>query len=973
MNDLFNTARLFGHSLLDHERKKGKITDEVVKNVIQKIKAIDIVPGEKLDADLLFDVLSAECSILKGEMTELISEDVEPWLNDEKANISFDLWNRYKLYMKDNDPSFPITDLDDFTDKILDKCINPKKQGSWDRRGMVVGHVQSGKTSNYVGLINKATDAGYKVIIVIAGTISSLRRQTQERIDSGYIGRNNSAFIREKENRVIGVGINRFNNSQKPVPEIYGFTSSYYKNGDEGDFSQSIANTLNIPIGKNPVVFVIKKNKSILENLIDWFSKDDNAKFIDGTPKLFNVPALIIDDEADAASVNASRDINNIKTINRLIRTLLNVFDQNTFIGYTATPYANLFISQEYDKDAITEIKKKQYKIGEDLFPRDFIINIKAPSNYIGAAKIFGYEHANPEQTKEPLDIFRPIDSFNGYDCENNPIYNGDYDPPFFKTINKDNKDNLPEFLPPSLERAIKSFILTCAIRRVRGQENKHNSMLVHVALLVKWIDKVARLVSEKTKVYQDAIESEDETLYKELKEIYETDILPTTRNVIENLDYTDIRIKEHNWDDIKKELKSAALKIDVRSVHGTRSTTNLEYHNIQEIDYGRYEKEGKSLSVIAVGGSRLSRGITLEGLSVSYYIRTTRMYDSLMQMGRWFGYRPGYVDLCRLYTTNQIFEWFNHITMATEEMRNDFDEMTATHQRPKDFRLKVRNHHGLLTITSLNKLYFSEDIEISFSGENPQTYCLLRTKSAIENNFNALKKLINGIGFPSIENRKLLKGKTRHLLYQNVEVDAICEFIDSYQIEQPSINNATLSDYIKTQAKNNSIKEWSICIVGNTDEKVFIDYSGNTLQKDRVPNKELKIYELEYNGEVVKMGCSIRNQLLGKRNSEKYLISKNQIDQTGDRQVDLSIQSKDYKEIKQRRAIEKKGLLLIYALDEIGTFFEEKYGFPIIGYSIHFPKIEDEEKVSYKVTKKYLDFEEELMFDDDNHEIENE
>ena len=139
-----------------------------------------------------------------------------------------------------------------------------------------------------------------------------------------------------------------------------------------------------------------------------------------------------------------------------------------------------------------------------------------------------------------------------------------------------------------------------------------------------------------------------------------------------------------------------------------------MEYHNIQEIDYSRYEKEGKSLYIIAVGGSRLSRGITLEGLSVSYYIRTTRMYDSLMQMGRWFGYRPGYVDLCRLFTTNQIFEWFNHITMATEEMRNDFDEMTALHQRPKDFRLKVRNHHGLMTITSLAKLHFSQNIEIS-------------------------------------------------------------------------------------------------------------------------------------------------------------------------------------------------------------------------------------------------------------------
>lgn len=938
---LLQSARAIAHTLL--QVNQGEITDEVLLSVIEKASAINIVEGQTFDKRELFEILRADFSIGKGEIT-ILSEDVEPWLNNEKANINFELWNRYKLYMAKNDPSFPINDLDDFTDKILDKCVNPKKSGSWDRRGMVVGHVQSGKTSNYVGLINKATDAGYKVIIIIAGTISSLRRQTQERIDSGYIGRNSSAFIREKENKIVGVG------NYTVGTDIYSLTSAYYKSGDEGDFSQAVANRLNIPIGKNPVVFVIKKNKSILENLIDWFSKDVNAKIVDGTPKLFHVPALIIDDEADSASVNASRDINDIKTINRLIRTLLNIFNQNTFVGYTATPYANLFISQEYNEENTTVVKNKTYKIGEDLFPRDFIINIKAPTNYIGAAKIFGYENVKPELTNEPLDIFREIN---------------DFDPPFFRTINRENKDILPEYLPPTLEHAIKSFILTCAIRRVRGHENKHNSMLVHVALLVRWIDRVAYLVNEKTKEYKNAIQSEDETLLNELKELYVTDFLPTTRNVLDNLDYTDIRIKEHKWNEVKKELKNAVLKIDVRSVHGTRSTTNLEYHNIEEIDYKRYEN---GLSVIAVGGSRLSRGITLEGLSVSYYIRTTRMYDSLMQMGRWFGYRPGYVDLCRLYTTNQIFEWFNHITMATEEMRNDFDEMTATHQRPKDFRLKVRNHHGLLTITSLNKLYFSEDIEISFSGENPQTYCLLKTKSAIENNFNALKKLISTIGFPTKENRIAIKGKTRYLFYPNTNVDALCSFIDSFKIEQPSINNATLSDYIKTQAKGNKIKEWSICIVSNSDERVFIDYKGNTTRNERQANEDVSKYDLQHNNEIITLSCSVRNQQIG-RGSEFYLISKNQIDSTSDRQIDLSVKRETPSEVKKQRATEKKGLLLIYALDERGTP-NVNNEIPIVGYSLHFPRIDDETKVSYKASIQ-KGFDEEVMTDDDNPETE--
>lgn len=939
---LLQSARAFAHTLLSHHQ--GQITDEVLLTAIEKISAINIVEGQTYDKQELFEILRADYSVGKGEIT-ILSDDIEPWLNDEKANINPELWNRYKLYMSKNDPSFPVNDLDDFTDKILDKCVNPKKQGSWDRRGMVVGHVQSGKTSNYVGLINKATDAGYKVIIIIAGTISSLRRQTQERIDSGYVGRSSSDFLERKLNNIVGVGKYSVN------AEIYPLTSSYYVKGDEGDFNQKAR----IPIGKNPVVLVIKKNKSILEKLIDWFSKDVNAKDVDGTPKLFDVPALIIDDEADAASVNASRDINDIKTINRLIRTLLNIFNQNTFIGYTATPYANLFISQDYNEEQTTVVKNKTYKIGEDLFPRDFIINIKAPTNYIGAAKIFGYENVNPELTKEPLDIFREID---------------DYDPPFFRTINRENKDILPEYLPPSLERAIKSFILTCAIRRVRGHENKHNSMLVHVALLVRWIDRVAYLVNEKTKEYKNAIQSEDETLLKELKELYETDFLPTTKNVLDNLDYTDIRIKKHSWEEVKKELKNAVLKIDVRSVHGTRSTTNLEYHNIEEIDYNRHEN---GLSVIAVGGSRLSRGITLEGLSISYYIRTTRMYDSLMQMGRWFGYRPGYVDLCRLYTTNQIFEWFNHITMATEEMRNDFDEMTATHQRPKDFRLKVRNHHGLLTITSLNKLYFSQDIEISFSGENPQTYCLLKTKSAIENNFNALKTLVSEIGFPTKENRiETSKGKTRYLFYPNSNIEPVCSFIDAYKIEQPSISNATLSEYIRTQSRANKIREWSICLVSNTDEKVFINRYENNPDETRVPKDDVMTYDLVFNDEIITLGCSVRNQPKNGRFGEHYTIAKNQIDDLKDRQVDLAIKTNTTnKEIKEQRASEKKGLLLIYALDERGTP-NVNNGIPIVGYSLHFPRIDDEVKVSYTATIN-KGFDDEVMTDDDNPETENE
>jgi hypothetical protein len=957
---LLQSARAIAHTLL--QVHQGKITDEVLLSVIEKASAINIVEGQTFDKRELFEILHADFSIGKGEIT-ILSENVEPWIKNEKANINFELWNRYKIYMSKNDPSFPVNDLDDFTERILDKCVNPKKSGSWDRRGMVVGHVQSGKTSNYVGLINKATDAGYKVIIVIAGTISSLRRQTQERIDSGYIGRNSSAFIREKENKIVGVG------NYTVGTDIYSLTSAYYKSGDEGDFSQAVANRLNIPIGKNPVVFVIKKNKSILENLIDWFSKDVNAKVVDGTPKLFDVPALIIDDEADAASVNTAKTIDEAKTINKLIRVLLNLFNQNTFIGYTATPYANLFIPQEFNEEIKAVVKNKIYKVGQDLFPRDFIINIKAPSNYVGAAKIFGLVNPISGIGNEPLNIFRAVKDF-----DQSPFYvlSDDIETNDYSRYRSPKKDEpLPNYLPDSLKKAIKSFILTCAVRRLRGQETKHNSMLIHVALLVKWIDRVAYLVNEELRKYVNAIIGRDETLISQLKELYLTDFIPTTENILDNIDYKDIRIEKHEWEEILLVLPKAASKIEVRSVHGTRSISNLEYHKIEEIDYERYKEIG--LSVIAVGGSRLSRGITLEGLSVSYYLRTTKMYDSLMQMGRWFGYRPGYIDLCRLFTTEEIFSWFNHITMATEEMRNDFDEMTAASKFPKDYRLKVQNHSGLLTITSLSKINknYTEQIELSLQGKNPQTYLLLKNKVVIENNYKLLENLFNQVGYPKEENLKITRDLPRYLIYNNVSIDIVCDFISRFKIDIPSINNEVLVEYIRNQEKSKSIKDWSVCIVSNTDEKVSLykQIQGKQPEKSsKVSNLEPFNYSLTTENRTILLRSSVRNQT---EDHSLYKITKNQIDDLKDRQVDLNTNElPNNLAIKSKRKELQKGLLLIYALDPRGTSNAD-FGKPIVGYSLHFPEIENEIKVSYTVTKKgnFLD---ELMDDDDNLENEN-
>ena len=359
----FENARNVCHILLSDIKRKIKSED--IKSIVDDPLLKQQYP--EIDMEELIAQLESDMGVSSGQATELVEKDVKPWLKQHKADIDWDLWDRYKMHLREKDGYFLVDNLDDLTDKILDKCVNPKISGSWDRRGMVVGNVQSGKTANYIGLINKATDAGYKLIIVIAGIHNALRSQTQVRIDEGYVGRN-SADILKRLPRKKPVGVGHY----KVDTEIYSYTSS----GNQGDFKINTAINLNVPIGgKSPTVLVIKKNKSILENLILWLNKfvqdDENGK-------IANVPVLVIDDEADNASVNSGTELD-VRTINRLIRTLLNLFNQNTFIGYTATPYANLYIPSSWSEDLETMVKNVRLKVGEDLFPRDFIVNIPPP------------------------------------------------------------------------------------------------------------------------------------------------------------------------------------------------------------------------------------------------------------------------------------------------------------------------------------------------------------------------------------------------------------------------------------------------------------------------------------------------------------------------------------------------------------------------------------------------------------------
>ena len=457
------------------------------------------------------------------------------------------------------------------------------KHPHWRRRGLVVGDVQSGKTATYTALCCKAGDAGYRLVIVLTGTLESLRRQTQERLDEEFVGRDSSGELTKiRSSRAVGVGLI----DARKAANV--FTSR------DKDFKQALLNQLGLSLNNvhEPVLVVIKKNKRILENLEKWLTE-----FNAGPGKKIDIPVLVIDDEADSASVNTRPITEDPTEINRRIRSLLGLFTRSSYVGFTATPFANVFIDPDTDDDML----------GSDLFPRDFIYSLESPTNYFGPQAIFGEEPT--------ANVLREID-----DAEL-----------MFPEGHKSSL--LVPSLPASLLAAARAFLLCTTIRDLRGEGATHRSMLVNVSRFTAVQDQVAALLHTWLSQAQQDIRN-----YSQLGHGRPcgTRRLPNcTARGKKNTSST-----EFDWETVQKALLTGVLPMTIQAVNQRTGAASL--------DYAKHRENG--LRVIAVGGNSLSRGLTLEGLSTSYFFRNSQMYDTLLQMGRWFGYRDGYQDLCRVW-----------------------------------------------------------------------------------------------------------------------------------------------------------------------------------------------------------------------------------------------------------------------------------------------------------------------------------
>lgn len=919
-----------------------EVTEEQIKTAIKNVLYIPMYKG--IDTNKLFYKLCTLYNTHIDNYQVIESKDNIPWLKEYYATHKredWKFWNRYQEYLTYQEGFAPevILKNSELTDEILDKLFNPQHSPkSISKKGLIVGQVQSGKTSNYLGLICKAADVGFNLIIVLAGIHNNLRSQTQIRIDKGFLGFDTSAGNAYDKSQISKIGVGLIPRFKDAVAH------SYTTSSENGDFTIRATNTTGINFDdiSQPIILVVKKNAAVLKRLYKWLKTRTNEH-----DKIATKPLLLIDDEADNASINTKKDLDlDATAINKSIRQIIGLFERSAYVGYTATPFANIFISAN---------------VKDDLFPRNFIFNIPVPSNYIGPNRIFGIS-VNPDENEEEP-ILPIVNVINDYDSFVPSKHKKDDDKPRF--------DNIPD----SLKTAVKCFIITCAIRRLRGQANKHNSMLIHLSRFQDWQNHIKELVEDLFNYYKSEIEANDETILEELRKIYEVDdahyhsYKTITKEVIE---YPYVQLDKsnsvHSWEDVQTQLYSAVQKIKVKSINGSSGDT---------LEYQKNKKSG--ISVIAIGGDKLSRGLTLEGLSISYFLRPSKNYDTLMQMGRWFGYRDGYVDLCRLFTSSDLNEWFRHIAIASEELREEFDYMASSESTPENYALKVRQHPGVLQITAINKMRTAKEIQVSWGGRLVETYQLSMDRGIKNKNLVSTTNFIHSLGQFELKD-------DRHYLWRNVASDSILSFFQNFELPKSmtKVNLELISEYIEELVKYyGELNSWSVVLLGKDNSPKEYDFGNN-----------------------IKVGCWKRTRAKDVTDRDTYFLIKNHI--VGNQQdefVDLDSdilklalnrtlkfakeKGKDWdktypspKIVREEFRSKKTPLLMIYplnpkyanVLDDNNNIVDGSVEYneadsPFIGFAISFPHTDSGVAISYAVNQigDFADTEEYFENENDN------
>lgn len=709
-----------------------------------------VVPPELVEN--IRNQIAAEQNFTLEPPGMLVAESTRtPWL-ESSASSDWLYWQAYKalLYRK-NWKQPAVSALDLASQKILGQLADPKSV-AFDRRGLVLGHIQSGKTANFTGLIAKAADVGYRLVIVLSGIDNALRSQTNTRLKRELIGMDAPA------------------QHCVPLPPLgrrwHEFTGEDVENGD---FEPGRANHAALQ-GTQPVLMVVKKNASVLKRLSTWLqSAPDDCRQ--------SLPLLMIDDEADQASIDTRGTAQGYglddpedqpeapSVINGLIREILLHFNRRAYVAYTATPFANVLIPHDM----------RDSKYGDDLYPRDFIISLPKPHDYFGTEELFGQMDGDSGDSEGGLDVIRTADSSAALRFENDE-------------------------LPDRLTEAIDAFLLAGAAQIHRAGNDVPATMLVHTSQRVIDHGRLFAAIEKYIKFLRAEWRHDpSRQLRPRLERLWNSDFRPTTRAINAAADIPFESIAQHIGD-----LLAVVAPMELNS-----STSDA-------LDYERTP----GLKAIAVGGNKLSRGLTLEGLLTSYFVRKSVMYDTLLQMGRWFGFRSTFKDLIRLYTTAELTSYYSSLAFVEHRIREDIKIYEERGLTPLDVGVRVWQHPELY-VTAANKRRFAGTTTASttYSCDVAQTFRfplgqpdMMRQMG--DHNLTVTRTLV------SRGKHEFKLNPSGHPTWSKAPPSVVLEFLENFQLDAKatSIDKAQLLDYIRRRMKEAELTRWVVCVRGREE-----------------------------------------------------------------------------------------------------------------------------------------------------------
>jgi hypothetical protein len=703
-----------------------------VKTMEDKTKQVQTVLAEYPAAyrDAIFAKWTKSIQIKVGRPTEVVNE--KPVWREGYTTASGPHWNELKnfLMLHGGKTADQVIRLDQASDNVLFNMGDPSREEKTKRTGLVVGYVQSGKTANYTALTAKAFDAGYQLVIVLTGIHNSLRRQTQIRMN------NELGLVKSTEKRPTA-------SLTGPIGQesIQPLTSEDLLSGD---FKYSNLHSSILTSGK--FLCVSKKNVSVLKNLIKWLGSN------------LSVSVLLIDDEADQASINTGgstaievpeeeaqeNDPDRDPTvINGLIRKLVKLCNgHRTYVGYTATPYANVFV----DKTTI------DFYYEADLYPSDFIISLPKPDGYMGPEEFFGSSFSGED-----------ISSSNLADRVIKIVPNEDVDWLEELDMQKAKFSSLDEILPESLVSALKTFVLATAARWHFEGRQVASSFLVH------------------TSHKQDKQFALSVAIEKQIMDFHQTWRYDGSKAKLSWSAEWDLFKAEMATPDYQFAFSDLETHLDVLLGAFSLPVLVLNFRSDHELDY---EAE-PDLTAIIVGGNKLSRGLTLEGLLVSYFVRKPKQpkADTLTQMGRFFGFRQHIVEITRVYTTAALIHDFREISLLEAALRRDLQRYAKSGKTPREFAPRVQKRLGLMPTA---KMGAAQEFGITYSGDLVQTTSFAKEDKLHKNqsNLDETTRFISSLqGKGFVPETFSVGGEVTKVLWRGVSTDLILSFLDKFQV----------------------------------------------------------------------------------------------------------------------------------------------------------------------------------------------